>query len=144
MEMKNWNVISIINLSDLCSEKMEDIGEKLNLAEKYSCKNHSIFSEARVTERDALLQGTHSKMILAWGKHASISELACNALKKLPEEQQIFGLQYQRYYLGFRHSNPMIKDRCIEWLEDMYQQLENREYQSGIAATKENENNDSI
>jgi hypothetical protein len=38
----------------------------------------------------------------------------------------------------------MIKDRCIEWLEDMYQQLENREYQSGIAATKENENNDSI
>jgi hypothetical protein len=54
MKRKKSNVISIINLSDVCSGNMDDFSEKLSLANKYSC-NHSIFSEERAAEREATL-----------------------------------------------------------------------------------------
>jgi hypothetical protein len=134
MKRKDWHIISIINLSDVCSGNMADFSEKLSLANKYSNK-HSIFSEERTAERDSLLKGSHSKVILAWGKDNSICELANSALEKLTKEYQLFGLRFHDHKWGFRHPNPMLKSRCIEWLEDMVQQLEILDYQSGIAAT---------
>ncbi len=50
MKLMNWNVISICNLSDLCSGNMDDFAEKLSQIEN-SFKNHTIFSDARATER---------------------------------------------------------------------------------------------
>jgi hypothetical protein len=135
MKRKDWNVISIINLSDVCSGNMADFSEKLSVANKYSCNHHSIFSEERAAEREAILQGAHSKVILAWGKDNSICELASNALEKFTNEYQIFGLRFQNPKWGFRHPNPMLKSKCIVWLEDMVQQLDILDYQSGIAAT---------
>ena len=117
---------------------MADFSEKLSFANKHSYKNHSIFSEDRENERKALLQGTHSKLILAWGKHVSIKKLACDALEKIPKDHQIFFIsRFKNPKWSFSHPNPMFKKRCIEWLEDMNKQLDLLDYQSGIAATIE-------
>lgn len=135
MKIMNWNVISIINLSDLCAGNMKEFGEKLSRVKQHSYKEHSIFSEARATERELLLKGSHSKIILAWGKDKLIRKLACEACKKLKKEIHIYGLRYTNPSWGFRHPFPMVKQRCIEWLEEMYLQLNNFDNQSEIAST---------
>jgi len=127
MNKMNWNVLSVINLSDLCGGNMGDFSEKLRQVELHSFKNHTVFSEARKEERETILPSTDSKIILAWGKDNSIKTLAYESLKilskELQKDKQIFGLPYLETNWGYRHPNPMIKDRCEEWLEKMYKQL---------------------
>jgi hypothetical protein len=126
MKVMNWNVISIVNLSDLCSGNMVDFGEKLNLVEQYSYKKHSIFDESRFREREAFLNRNfkNTKVILAWGQNSIIRKLASDLLNKFEKEEQcFFGLPYSTPNSGFEHPFPMLKDRCIKWLEKMSQHL---------------------
>lgn len=138
MNMMNWNVVSIINLSDLCAGNMTDFSEKLGQVELHSFKNHTVFSEARKGERETILHSTDSKIILAWGKHSSIKTLACESLKiiskVLQKEQQILGLPYLEPKCGYRHPNPMLKQKCEEWLKKMSQQLIKYDSETEIAS----------
>jgi len=122
MQMKNWNIISIGNLSDLCAGNMKDFGEKLNQIGQFEYKDHSIFSDSRAIERKLVLN-KDSKIIIAWGKNKIIRKLASEALCKLPKEKQILGLRYTNPSWGYRHPYPMIPSRCKEWLEDMCNQI---------------------
>ncbi|MDQ0257840.1 hypothetical protein J2S74_005303 [Evansella vedderi] len=136
MKLMDWNVISIINLSDLCTGKMDKFGEVLNELEGYNFKSHSIFSEDRNEEREKLFNDTNSKLILAWGGNSIIRELACYALTKLPEERLVYGLPGTSKW-EFRHPFPRIKSRCEAWLKDMVEQLKDSDSKSQIAATKD-------
>jgi hypothetical protein len=136
MKLMDWNVLSIINISDLCTGKMDKFGEKLNELEGYNYKSHSIFSEDRNEEREKLLSDTNPKLILAWGGNSIIRELACYALTKLPEKRLVYGLPGTKKW-EFRHPFPMIKDKCKAWLKDMVEQLNNSDSKSQIAATKD-------
>ncbi|WP_458413038.1 hypothetical protein ACNQFZ_19905 [Schinkia sp. CFF1] len=119
MKIMKWNLISIINLSDLCSGNMRDFSEKLNELEQNSYDNHSIFSEERVEELEKVLMDSNPKIILAWGQDSSIRKMACEAIKRLKEEYHIVGLPSPNSKCGYRHPNPMLKEKCIEWIEDM-------------------------
>jgi hypothetical protein len=126
MKVMDWNVISIINLSDLCSGNMEDFGEKLNLVDEYSYKKHSIFEESRFSERGDFLHRhiKETKVILAWGKNSIIRDLSFDALNKFEKEEQYFlGLSYSTSKWGFEHPFPMLKDKYINWLENMSEHL---------------------
>jgi hypothetical protein len=130
MQIMDWNVISIINVSDLCASNMNDFKEKLRLVEEYSYKKHSIFEDSRFKERESLLDCyfKQSKVILAWGKDSSIRKLASNILKKLPKEGQcFFGLSYSSPEWGYQHPNPILQEKCIEWLKKMNLQLNKSE-----------------
>lgn len=133
MKIMNWNVISIINLSDLCTGNMADFKEKLKLIEECTYKEHSIFSDNRETERALLLNGGKSKIIIAWVKNSIIRKLACETTVHLSKE--IFGLQYKSPKWGFRHPFPLVKEKCLVWLEDMYQHLNYSDAQTEIASS---------
>ncbi|ADU29411.1 DUF1643 domain-containing protein [Evansella cellulosilytica] len=123
MKLLDWNVISIVNLSDFCSGSMKKFGENLKQAEKYNFDNHTIFAEDRVKELELLLSGPKTKLILAWGKNTNIRKLANKVLCNLPVEKILYGLRYKSPKWGFRHPYPMIPDKCKAWLEDMDEQL---------------------
>ena len=120
----NWKIVSIINLSDLCTGSMQDFGRMLSVAKNNQYDNHSIFSDARIEERQNSFMN-HKKIILAWGKNSIIRELACEALGKLPETNPIFGLAFDNPKWGYRHPFPMLEVSCKAWLREMCQQLEN-------------------
>jgi hypothetical protein len=123
MKIMDWNVVSIINLSDLCAGQMKEFSEKLKEIESYNSKNHSIFTKDRIHERVSLLKRTN-KIILAWGRHNSIRNLAYDAIRNMDmENHEIFGLRYSDTDWGYRHPNPMLKERCIIWLKDMREEL---------------------
>jgi hypothetical protein len=137
MKRLDLNVVSIVNLSDICSGNMEDFGRKLNEVEDHNVLNHSIFSDKREIERNGLLRDSKTKIIIAWGKNPKIRRLVCEALKRLPENRQLLGLSYEEPMWGYRHPYPMMKDNCIAWLEDMAEQFTNMNIQEIIAVTKE-------
>ncbi|HWO77804.1 MAG TPA: DUF1643 domain-containing protein [Bacillus sp. (in: firmicutes)] len=123
MKIMNWNVVSIINLSDICTGKMKDFCAKLKEVENQNYKSHSIFSKNRDNERELFLKRSN-KIILAWGKNKYIRTLAIDALKKVNTgEQKIFGLQYPDSGWGYRHPYPMLKEKCNQWLMEMSEQL---------------------
>lgn len=122
MKVMNWNALSIINLSDLCSGNMSDFLEKLNQVEQHAFEDHSIFSSSRDDERQ-LLQHPQTKVILAWGRNEGIQQHARNAQKKLPTEKQLYLLPYSDIDWGFRHPNPLLKSKCIQWLKDIVEEL---------------------
>ncbi|WP_227938314.1 DUF1643 domain-containing protein [Alkalihalobacillus deserti] len=133
MKMMNWNVISIINLSNLCSGKMKEFGEKLKEIESYN--QHSIFADDRANE--FLLKDTQMKIILAWGQDRSIRKLASEVVRKFQNHHSIFGLQYQSPKWGYRHPNPMIPNRCKDWLEDMFEQLNHSTFHPNTDGSKD-------
>jgi hypothetical protein len=136
MVLMDWNVISIINVSDLCTGKMTDFAKKLNEVESYQYVNHSIFSEDRTEEREETFKYKDSKLILAWGVNTNIKKLACDAISKLPKERFIFGLHGKNKW-SYRHPFPMLKSKCKEWLKDMVEQLNNFDSKSQISASKD-------
>src|SRR5690606_1349430 len=82
MERMQWNMVYIINLSDL---RAGNIGEYRRMRETLSrakCGEHSIFSERR---RDSIsrLVSNRTRMIAAWGKKDFIREDAISAYEYL-------------------------------------------------------------
>ncbi|WP_075980800.1 hypothetical protein [Bacillus massilinigeriensis] len=55
MKMMKWNMISIINLSDLCSGNMSDFKKKNLEVEQNKYYSHSIFSKDRIEELEKML-----------------------------------------------------------------------------------------
>lgn len=74
MERKAWNVLVIVNLSDICEG---DISRFQNIEKKFSSANipHSIFEEENVEEcRSLLVEARH--VIFAWGESSTAKRLS--------------------------------------------------------------------
>lgn len=123
MKLMDWNEVSIINLSDVCSGNMSEFKQRLLHVENHSVNSHSIFSEERFIEREKYFNAVDKKVILAWGKDTSIKKLAITALEMIPKDKTLYGLKFPDQNWAYRHPNPMLKTRCITWLEDINRQL---------------------
>jgi len=127
MKLMNWNEVSIINLSDLCSGELGRFSEILNLVSKHGIKYHSIFSVERVEERKKHFQKS-SRIILAWGQDSSIKILAKSTLNLIANEIPVLGLRFSDRNWAYRHPLPRLKENQIKWLNDMEDQLKVNSY----------------
>src|SRR5690606_8240371 len=104
-----------------------NIGEYRRMRETLSrakCGEHSIFSERR---RDSIsrLVSNRTRMIAARGKKDYIREDAISAYEYLSNLIEIEGLPADTFPFC-RHPNPMLKERCIKWLDDMCEALKEK------------------
>lgn len=121
MERMEWNMMYIINLSDLRAGNINEyrrMRERLNRAGQ---GGHSIFSEGR-GETIHQFVADRTRVIAAWGTNEFIREDALKAYNYLTNFFTIEGLPHQDFPF-YRHPNPMLKDRCIQWLGDMCEML---------------------
>lgn len=96
MKIKQWNLIYIINLSDLCSGNFPDFKAKLNDALNNSFTYHSIFSNEREDEIKKLLDSNPSVDVIAgWGTEAFIKNMA----KEVIQHKLINNIK------GWKHNN---------------------------------------
>lgn len=121
MEEMEWNLIYMINLSDLASGNSDEFLSYKQIMDAAGRSDHSIFSEKRIQSLNAILAGS-SRHIVAWGKNEGIQKEAAHALAVLIEMTNVEGLSCG--YPFYRHPFPMLKSRCIEWLDDMGGELE--------------------
>lgn len=117
MECRGWNMIFIINLSDLRAGKISDFREKLKRFREKENDTHSIFSPGRIKQINSLLN-EKTRVIVGWGVNSVKVEKMKEALSILIRERRIFGVPHQihPYYL---HPKPALIGKRIEWLENM-------------------------
>lgn len=129
MERRGWNMIYIINLSDLRSGNIEEFRMNLNNFEKKHNDSHSIFSGERKWTINSHLS-LKTKVIAGWGTNSFISKRASHALSVLKELSKIHGLPHNTTPLYY-HPFPMIKASCIKWLDDICEILdrEDKDYE---------------
>ncbi|MEH7226662.1 hypothetical protein V7112_22930 [Bacillus sp. JJ1566] len=127
MKVRKWDVVSIINLSDVCAGKMTHFKEILIEFEQHYINEHSIFSDNRIEELEEVLKKSKSRIIPAWGQNLGIRNLANKAIQNLKEEHQIVGLPSRENKWRYRHPNPRLQEKCVKWLEDMEQLLKEEE-----------------
>lgn len=122
MERENWNIIYIINLSDLRAGNINDFKGYLKLFDAQNNNTHSIFSTERIDEIATLLS-KNTKIIAGWGTQPFMKKKMQHALSVFSEYGKVFGLPHKTspYYY---HPYPMIQHKCIKWLDDMCVQLE--------------------
>jgi len=111
MERMGWNMIYIINLSDLRAGKISEFQNQLSKFEAQKNDSHSIFSTNRLAEIAKLLS-ENTRILVGWGTQPFMRDKMSNALTKLSNLGKISGLPHKTkpYYY---HPNPMIKVKCI-------------------------------
>ncbi|MCM3671003.1 DUF1643 domain-containing protein [Mesobacillus maritimus] len=117
MNLKNWNKVLVINLSDIRAGNLDEFKRKLNDAKRVGFEGHSIFSEQRKDELGQVLSNSNCPIIVAWGTDSRFKNLAECALAALPQER-IIGVEHNNkpfYY----HASPTPLKGKVEWLQHM-------------------------
>lgn len=118
MKHFGWKYVRILNLSDIRNTKSKEFVREYK---KLNNTIHSIFLGKREKERNALCKGIDKKpVIVAWGVHPELKELAVAALEKLPSH--IKGLQGNKEYLYY-HPLPRGKRTAKDWLDEFIKQI---------------------
>ncbi|WKA53173.1 hypothetical protein [Planococcus shixiaomingii] len=121
MLRKNWNVLVILNLSDICEgnlDKFKSIEKKFTAARV----PHSIFQADNASEREVLLS-TAEHLIFAWGA----SPLAKRLAKEFKLYDKGIALPAYKHMTAWvhaeklfpRHPKPALKTEKIIWLNSM-------------------------
>lgn len=115
MKIKQWNQITIINLSDLCSGNLTDFRNKLTDASLYSFTYHSIFSKEREGELTKLLSSNPNvELIAGWGTEAFIKNMAKEVIQnKLINH--LSGWKHKNHPFYY-HPNPHNHESKKEWI----------------------------
>jgi len=124
MERMGWNLTYIINLSDLQAGNIDDFRRKLKIFEANTNDIHSIFSDNRRKAIKILIsENTH--IIAGWGTKTFLRKKAYHALEVLSDLGEVRGLPHtiEPFY---RHPFPMIKDKCMKWINDMEVELQQK------------------
>lgn len=121
MQLKNWNTVLLINLSDIRAGNLQEFGRQLHEAKKVGFDSHSIFSPARERELQQEIDRCHGPIILSWGTDPVVKKLAERAFAVLPQER-IKGMEHDKtpYYY---HASPTPLDGKIKWLEYMNERI---------------------
>ncbi|MFD1032833.1 DUF1643 domain-containing protein [Metaplanococcus flavidus] len=125
MERMNWNLIEVINLTDIRTGKFDDYKESQKLMNKHWDSRHNIFSFDRCIELLDCVERADS-LIAGWGTKAPISPAAEKAYTILSQFGTINGVTYRNHPLYY-HPFPWIKAKCIQWLDEMEEQLKRAE-----------------
>lgn len=121
MERKAWNVITLVNLSDICEGNMKNfITREKEFSE--AKVDHSIFQQGNKKDLEELLTAA-DHLIFAWGRS--------NVAKKLASQFGLFqhgspttAYQHAKALIHLihkypRHPKPALKENQIIWLDDM-------------------------
>ncbi len=121
MERQGWNLVTLVNLSDICEGNMSKFKSIENQFNKAGVA-HSLFQEGNVDEREALL-GSADHLIFAWGSSTVAKRLAAefglfrNGQAVSPYERAIAWMAAEKCFP--RHPKPAtVADRII-WLDQM-------------------------
>ncbi|BAQ10009.1 ABC-type proline/glycine betaine transport systems, periplasmic components [Bacillus sp. OxB-1] len=122
MERQGWSSVHMINLSDLCSGRLNEFKKTLRIFDDNQNNLHSIFSENRRTDILSLLS-KDTRIIAGWGVKPFLHKRILEAYAILCGHAPVHGVLNDNfpYYL---HPFPMTKEKCIKWLEDMCAVLE--------------------
>lgn len=114
-----WKHARILNLSDLRTPKSALFIQKLALY--VSDASHSVFSDTRRAECDALFADKTTPVLLGWGLNANFGPWADLALKAARGHPQM-GLSADGRF--FRHPLPQRFDLQVAWLEQLQTQIQ--------------------
>jgi hypothetical protein len=119
MQLKKWNKVLLINLSDIRAGNLTEFKHKLNIAEKVGFESHSIFSSQRKEELKQIISECNGPIILAWGTDPIVKVLASCAIAALPQDR-IVGVEHKNkkppYYY---HASPPPLEGKKQWLKQM-------------------------
>lgn len=121
MERQEWNLITLINLSDICEG---NIGNFKIIENKFKRTgiSHSLFQEDNVQDREALLASA-DHLIFAWGSSTVAKRLAVQFglfQKGSPEKSYAHAKALVATENGFpRHPKPATVVDRIVWLDKM-------------------------
>ncbi|MCO7176980.1 hypothetical protein ACFP7A_13065 [Sporolactobacillus kofuensis] len=122
MKIMQWNQISIINLSDLCSGNLADYKTKLKDTNNYSFTYHSIFSNEREDELEKLLHSNLDvELIAGWGTEPCIKNIA----EKVFQHRLINNIKGWKHntHPFYYHPNPHNYDSKKEWIDRTLQSI---------------------
>lgn len=112
MELREWNLAAVINLSDLRCGNMKGFKEKLLLSDQNGFYEHTIFSAEREKELNGLIENLkNGPIIVGWGTNRVNDRLIELVHEKLG--RNIVGWKHSQstYYHPCPH---LIKDR-VKW-----------------------------
>ena len=118
-EMKVWNRVRILNLSDFREPKSPNFLRKVDdffTHNKNHC--HSIFSLERKKELELALGTKIKPIIAAWGQHRRLATLATLCKEGLGGHQYK-GLFTDKNELLCRHASPSLHKAKVDWLTDI-------------------------
>ena len=114
----NWQHARVLNLSDLRTPKSAVLVQKLHDYAEDDC--HSVFSQARLAERQCLFGRLPIPILLGWGLNAAFVDLATKALAAA-QGHPILGLSDDG--VRYRHPLPQRHDFQVKWLDQMAVQI---------------------
>ena len=114
MVRMKWNLLKIINLSDICTGNYKEFKQRLKEFEKISFYSHSIFHVSRSLELNKHLE-ENSTLIYAWGSDSTIKNLAQLVVDKGLANH---GLHHSKN-IYYRHPCPRLIEDRTKLLIDM-------------------------
>lgn len=121
MERMKWDMIYMINLSDLCADSAKDFLYNLYYMDLHKSDQHSMFSSDRLGEIDEFLSpGT--KIIVGWGVSGEIKQRATEALAVLKKKGTVTGHEHKIapfYYHPYQYR----RQKRMEWVDYLVEGL---------------------
>lgn len=125
MERMNWNLVEVINLTDIRTGKFDEYKEGQKFMKVMGDSRHSIFSIDRYIELMDCVERA-DLIIAGWGTKPAILPAAEEAYTILSELATVNGMAYKNHPLYY-HPFPWLQTKCIQWLDDMEDQLKRAE-----------------
>lgn len=117
MKVFKWELVRVINLSDLVDKKSESFRKRLGKLNP----EHSIFSASRKSQLHHYIENADI-VLCAWGCHSGLLQLSKSAVNSLPSK--LYGLKGTTA-LSYKHPLPRIAQDRRKWLADTITMLEN-------------------
>lgn len=120
-----WDLVRVINLSDLCNSKSGSFIQRYAQVEAASGGAfHSIFSATRAAElRRTLARRNGGPVVRAWGVSNGLDTLIERAAAALASEDRVTGLEAQGRPGKYFHPLPPVQRRQMEWVQQLVEQL---------------------
>ena len=123
----NWRHVRILNISDLRESKSTLFFEKdLALRNHEDGDFHTLWSDNRTQERQALLGNNDIPILVGWRQSSCVLPLAKLCWSQISDRNPI-GVRSSYTDPVFFHPSPMLQEKKNEWLIDVLNQLHDEE-----------------
>lgn len=126
MQIRGWQHVRVLNLSDLRSPKSAEFIKTFQRLERDDeFEGHSIFSFAREEELSLKLPRSRKvPLVFAWGLSDKLTPLVDRCMARLPKKRTIIGLLEPGSTNKYRHPLPSLHEEQRIWVEQMVEQFE--------------------
>ncbi len=120
MELNNWNLVRILNLSDLRNGNSSNFKKEYKKAMEIDASSpHCITHPKRKQELKKALISKTNKIIAAWGE---VKELENSAKEILSLDFEIIGIPRENP-IYYQYASPYYKEPKINWLVEIQKQI---------------------